>query len=116
MHERPHRRARGAPLDHEPGAVTWWRQQAGMTKTQLAKAAGVSLSLISDVERGTRNAGPWLIDVMAEILNCPPGELKRKGDRQQPATRMAVVCAECEGLWEPGHECPLPREANGAAA
>lgn len=43
------------PLDHEPAAVTYAREQAGLTKTQLAQLCGVSVSLISEIESGTRN-------------------------------------------------------------
>lgn len=116
MRERPHRRPNGTPVGHSPEAITWTRKQADMTMTQLAKAAGVSLSLISDIEKGTRNAAPWLIEAMAEIFGCPADQLKRKDNGQRPATRLAVVCTECSGLWAPGHECSLPRETNGAAA
>ena len=109
MQERPKRRPPKNPLDHAPEAVTWARTQADMTKTQLATAAGVSLSLISEIEKGTRNAGPALIDTLAGILGCPPDDLKRKDG--QSATRLAVVCAECSGLWAPDHECPNGRAA-----
>ncbi|WP_395111611.1 multiprotein-bridging factor 1 family protein, partial [Actinomadura sp. SCN-SB] len=40
-----------SPLDHEPEAVTYARKQAGLTKTALAQACGVSLSLISEIEK-----------------------------------------------------------------
>jgi len=85
-----------------------------MRMKQLAEAAGVSLSLICDIERGTRNAGPWLIDNMAEILGCQPDQLRRK-DGQRPGTRIAVVCAECGGLWEPDHYCDETEPAETAA-
>ncbi len=66
------------PLDHEPEAVTYARTQAGLTKTQLAAACGVSLSLISEIEAGTRNATPATIIKLAEVLNCPRVVLERK--------------------------------------
>ena len=66
------------PLDHEPAAVTYAREQAGLTKTQLAQACGVSLSLISEIESGTRNATPAMIIKLAEALNCPRVVLERK--------------------------------------
>lgn len=98
------------PLDHAPEAVTWARTEAGLTMTQLAAEAGVSLSLISEIEKGTRNAVPALIETMARILGCSPDQLKRK-QGQQPATRLAVICAGCSELWEPDHECPTRRAA-----
>ena len=66
------------PLDHEPAAVTYARVQAGLTKTQLAKACGVVVSLISEIESGTRNATPAMIIKLAEALDCPRVVLERK--------------------------------------
>jgi transcriptional regulator with XRE-family HTH domain len=66
------------PLDHEPAAVTYARVQAGLTKTQLAAACEVSLSLISEIESGTRNATPAMIIKLAEALGCPRVVLERK--------------------------------------
>lgn len=101
-----------SPLDHEPGAVTWARTRAKLTRTQLAAETGVSLSLISEIEKGSRNAQPTLIEAMAEVLGCPAADLKRKPG--QAAARMAAVCVRCSALWEPDHECQP--ETNGAAA
>lgn len=77
------RKAPKDPLDHEPEAVTYAREKAGLTKTALAAALGVSISLISEIEGGTRNATPALQIEMARILNCPRVVLERKRD---PAT------------------------------
>jgi transcriptional regulator with XRE-family HTH domain len=66
------------PLDHEPAAVTYARVQAGLTKTRLAEACGVSVSLISEIESGTRNATPAMIIKLAKALNCPRVVLERK--------------------------------------
>ena len=69
------------PLDHEPKAVTYARTQAGLTMTALAAACGVSLSLISEIETGTRNATPATIGKVAKALNCPRVVLERIRDR-----------------------------------
>ena len=69
------------PLDHEPAAVTYARERAGLTKTRLAQACGVSLSLISEIESGTRNATPAMLIKLAEALNCPRVVLERKRHR-----------------------------------
>jgi transcriptional regulator with XRE-family HTH domain len=66
------------PLDHEPAAVTYARVQAGLTKTKLAATCEVSLSLISEIESGTRNATPAMIIKLAEALGCPRVVLERK--------------------------------------
>jgi transcriptional regulator with XRE-family HTH domain len=66
------------PLDHEPEAVTWAREQAGLTRAQVAAMLGVSAGLISEIEKGTRNAPPARIKQLAEALNCPRVVLERK--------------------------------------
>jgi transcriptional regulator with XRE-family HTH domain len=68
------------PLDHEPAAVTYAREQAGLTKTQLAQMCGVVVSLISEIESGTRNATPAMLNKLAQALNCPRVVLERKRD------------------------------------
>jgi transcriptional regulator with XRE-family HTH domain len=77
-----HRKSPKDPLDHEPEAVTYARVQAGLTKTQLAAACKVSVSLISEIEAGTRNATPAMIIKLATALNCPRVILERK--RENP--------------------------------
>jgi transcriptional regulator with XRE-family HTH domain len=73
-----------SPLDHEPAAVTYAREQAGLTKTALARLCDVSLSLISEIEGGTRNATPAMLNKLAEALNCPRVVLERKRDPVSP--------------------------------
>jgi len=97
------------PPDHDPEAVAWWRGQTGLTKSDVARQLGVSLSLISMIESGKRNAQPALIESMARVFDCEPDQLKRKDG--QPGKRLAVVCDGCSGLWAPDHECPKRRAA-----
>lgn len=66
------------PLDHEPEAVKWAREQAGLTGQALADILGVSPGLISEIEKGTRNATPAMIRRLAVALNCPKVVLERK--------------------------------------
>jgi transcriptional regulator with XRE-family HTH domain len=73
-----HRNTPKDPLDHEPAAVTYARERSGLTKTQVAGACGVSLSLISEIESGSRNATPAMIIKLASVLNCPRVVLERK--------------------------------------
>jgi transcriptional regulator with XRE-family HTH domain len=70
---RPHRR-----LNHEPEAVTYAREQAGLTQAALAERIGISFQLMSDIERGYRNATPATIKKLAEALNCPRVVLESK--------------------------------------
>jgi transcriptional regulator with XRE-family HTH domain len=67
-----------AVKDHEPEAVVYAREKAGLTKTELAQRMGVSLSLISQIESGDRNATPAMLLRLAEALNCPVVVLERK--------------------------------------
>lgn len=97
------------PSDHDPGAVAWAREQAGLTKTEAARRLRVSLSLISMIESGKRNAGSELIESMAGLYDCSPDDLRRKDG--QPATRLAVICTGCSELWGPDHQCPNARKA-----
>lgn len=70
------------PLNQEPAACTYAREKAGLTRTALAKECEVSLSLISEIEGGTRNAAPALLQRMAEVMNCPVVWLERKRDTE----------------------------------
>ncbi|MGP3914383.1 helix-turn-helix domain-containing protein [Nonomuraea sp. 10N515B] len=74
----PHRKRPKDPLDHEPEAVTYVREKAGLTKTALAQMCGVTVSLISEIERGTRNATPEMIAKIARATNCPVVIIERK--------------------------------------
>ncbi|HEU5158662.1 MAG TPA: helix-turn-helix transcriptional regulator [Streptosporangiaceae bacterium] len=79
-----HRKQPKNPLDHEPVAVTYAREQAGLTKTELARRCGVSVSLISEIEAGTRNATPQMIRRLAAVLNCPRVVLERRRTTSPP--------------------------------
>lgn len=80
--QRPSRNPPKSPLDHEPEAVKYARNQAGLTMQQLADRCGVSKSLIVEIENGTRNATPPMIRKLAEALNCPRVILERKREPQ----------------------------------
>lgn len=74
-------RSRGTakyPLHHDPAAVTFARQRAGMTMTHLAKTVGLSLSLLSEIEKGTRNATPANLRKIADAIGCPLVVLENK--------------------------------------
>jgi transcriptional regulator with XRE-family HTH domain len=46
---------------------------------------GVSRTLITEIEGGTRNARPALIKKLAEALNCPRVILERKREPEAPS-------------------------------
>lgn len=66
------------PLDHDPAALTWARERAGLSKKTFSEKAGVSLSLLCEMEAGTRNAGVEWLHKFARVLNCPVVFLERK--------------------------------------
>lgn len=65
-------------LHHEPEAVRWARDKAGLTQTQLAERAGIARTLLVEIEAGTRNLTPANLLKVAEALNCPPVVLEKK--------------------------------------
>ena len=67
-----------SPLNQQPECVTWARERADMTKTELAARTGIALSLISEIESGKRNATPRNLRKIARALNCPLPALERK--------------------------------------
>lgn len=73
-------RARSVPrtLHHEPVAVTWAREKAGLTKRALAQRVGISEQLVGDIESGRRSATLVNLARIAEALNCPVVALERK--------------------------------------
>lgn len=69
------------PLNHEPEAVRFAREKAGLTRTQLAGMLGVSVPLISQIEStgpNARNATPAMLLRIADAVNCPVVFLERK--------------------------------------
>lgn len=69
---------RRRPLNHEPRAVIYAREKAGLTQDQLAERCGISQQLVSKIETGTRNATPRVLARIAEALNCPVVVLEAK--------------------------------------
>lgn len=72
------RRPPGSPLHHEPEAVTYAREKAGLTKAAAARRAGISPQLLGWIEKGVRNATPPVLMRLADALNCPIVVLERK--------------------------------------
>jgi transcriptional regulator with XRE-family HTH domain len=66
------------PLDQEPEAITWARKRSGLSMTQLSDLTGIRLSLLSEIESGTRNATPANLMKIAGAMNCPVVFLERK--------------------------------------
>jgi transcriptional regulator with XRE-family HTH domain len=82
------------PLDHEPKAVSYAREQSGLTQRQVADLCGVTRSLIAEIELGTRNATPAMIGKLAAALNCPRVVLERKRADVAPNEPEAAPAAD----------------------
>jgi transcriptional regulator with XRE-family HTH domain len=78
------RRSPKRPLNHKPAAVKRARERTGLTRTEVARELGVSLSLISEIEGGTRSATPAMILRLAALLNCAADSLRRVRLDTQP--------------------------------
>lgn len=56
------------PHNHRPERIRQAREAAGYTKTRLADEVGCSISLISEIESGTRNCTPKRLEKIAKVL------------------------------------------------
>ncbi len=74
----PRTRTRPRTLHHEPEAVTWAREKAGLTKRALADLVGISEQLMGEIESGWRSATPANLAKISEALNCPIVVIERK--------------------------------------
>lgn len=74
---------RQTPLNHEPEALEYAINKAGVTQTwlreELIKAGySVSKGQLSEIVKGTRNCQQPLLLGIAKALNCPLVVLERK--------------------------------------
>jgi len=79
------------PFNHDPDAFTKAREAAGLTMTALARELGCSLSLISEIEGGTRNCRRSLLERAAKVLGVPVAQLERKREPARETTTAAAV-------------------------
>lgn len=69
---------RVSELDHEPEAVVYAREKAGLRQAEASRQLGCSAPYLSQIEKGIRNAGPAMLNKMADVYNCPRVVLERK--------------------------------------
>jgi DNA-binding Xre family transcriptional regulator len=55
--------------------VAEWRKFRGLTQEQLAERVGMSVSNISQLERGLQGYSQEGLESLADALNCDPGHL-----------------------------------------
>ena len=65
-------------LNHEPAAVRYARENAGLKQVDAAKSLRIWPQLLADIEAGRRNATPAVLNKMANVYNCPRVILERK--------------------------------------
>lgn len=70
--------ARVSDLDHEPEAVVYAREKAGLRQADAARLLDCSGPYLSQIESGVRNAGPAMLNKMSAAYNCPRVVLERK--------------------------------------
>ncbi|AEV86712.1 hypothetical protein ACWT_5695 [Actinoplanes sp. SE50] len=72
---RPRRISR---VEHDHAALKWARKQAGWKQADLAKAVGISASLLCEAEKGTRGLSRKVLTDIAATLRCPVSVFDRK--------------------------------------
>lgn len=65
-------------VDHNADALRRARKRAGWKQFHLAKAVGISASLLCEAERGTRGLSYEVLGRIATVLGCPIVALERK--------------------------------------
>lgn len=65
-------------LKHEPDAIKYAREKAGLGQAEAAKEIGKSPQLLADMEAGRRSATSATLLAMAKAYNCPVVVLERK--------------------------------------
>lgn len=106
-----------APLEHpdpEDGAaelgrkIRELRSKAGLTAREVAVAAGVSRSLVSQIERGTASPSVTTLRRIAAALGVPVAQLflgtgeASSGETDRYGRRLVVRRGERKGLHLPG--------------
>ncbi|WP_018924756.1 helix-turn-helix domain-containing protein [Salsuginibacillus kocurii] len=57
------------------GRIRAFRKLKGYTQIELAKELGVAVSILGDIERGTRYPDEWLLEKIAGVLGITKEEL-----------------------------------------
>jgi transcriptional regulator with XRE-family HTH domain len=71
MTDYPHKNA------HHPVYISEWRKECRMTAQQLADAAGLTRSLLSQLETGSKRVNIDHLISVSRVLGCHPADLLR---------------------------------------
>jgi transcriptional regulator with XRE-family HTH domain len=63
------------PSDHPGHYIRQWRIHRGLTQAELADAIAVDRTYLNKIERGKRQYAPVLLEALAPVLACKPGDL-----------------------------------------
>jgi transcriptional regulator with XRE-family HTH domain len=96
------KRKRGAATDRVGGQVAAYRKERHLKVSELARAVGVSPSLISQIERGQSQPSVSTLFALAEALDVPVDAFFAKGGDEngaeaKPAGRAASSSAAASG-------------------
>jgi transcriptional regulator with XRE-family HTH domain len=75
------------PRDHSPERLRAARVAAGLSRADLAAAAGISPSHLAELENDTRNASAAALRRLAQALGCQTTDL-------MPETRVPAQVAQ----------------------
>jgi transcriptional regulator with XRE-family HTH domain len=87
------------PLNQDPLAVRQARRARGLTQADLAKQVETSVAHLSEIEGGTRNAKPELLDRIAAALDLPVQKLQRP---------RRMTCPACSQRYDPAANYLVP--------
>lgn len=85
------RRAKPDARERFGTAVKFRREELGMTQKELAEAAGIHRTYLSDVERDTRNLALVNIEKLAAALSLSIAKLFEAVEAQQRDAQRVVV-------------------------
>lgn len=78
------------------------RQERKMTQEQLAEKAGISLSFIGHIERGSRKLSVETLYKLVDALDCSPGEILGLGGASQSIKLSTLLYQAAEELARQG--------------
>src|SRR5262249_2985669 len=101
------RKRRGDATDRVGGQVAAYRKERHLKVSELARAVGVSPSLISQIERGQSQPSVSTLFALAEALDVPVDAFFAEGSDEngtsaKPATKARATEPSTEASPEPG--------------
>ena len=81
-----------------------YRKEAGLTPTQLCRAAGITRGMYSFLSTGKRAGSFHMVETLAGCLNREAHEMFIPPDLTPPAT---VLCPQCLGRPPAGWICAI---------